>query len=251
MAAPDQYVDWQVLTTGGYEFDDLAVFEELSRQMTARRPLALDIGANVGHHMFVFATLGWRVMAFEPNPSLWPSIKEKIRTASLEDVSLHGIGLGDQDLSLRFRVPISENSGTGQFVTSSNVRRDHTDQDLPVRRGDDYLVEQKVENVDVIKIDIQGFEATALRGLRSTLESNRPVLCIEIGDENREEIPSLDALAALLPQGYGFRMMRQDPHLLFRLSKLVKVRPTEFGDIDGNIFCVPEERIAALDRAFQ
>lgn len=251
MAAPNQYVDWQVLTTGGYEIFDLKVFEELSKQMAPTRPIIMDIGTNVGHHMFVFATLGWRVMAFEPNPSLWPAIEAKIRVANLRDVSLHKVGLGDQDAILRFRIPDAENSGTGQFVKSSEVGEDTAEQRLPVRRGDHFLAEQNVGHVDIIKIDIQGFEAPALKGLQATLESSRPVLSIEIGAENREEIPSLEALAVLLPKGYGFRMVRQYRRLLVRVPKLVKVAAADFGNVDGNVFCVPEERLAILDRAFQ
>lgn len=251
VAATDQYIDWEVLTTGGYEVDDLAVFEVLSRHLTTYRPLVMDIGTNVGHHMFVFSTLGWRVMAFEPNPALWPAIEAKISSANLREVSLHKVGLGDEDAMLRFCVPIAENTGTGHFVASSVVPADTLEQCLPVRRGDDYLVEQNVHHVDIIKLDVQGFEAPTLRGLHATIASSRPVLSVEIGDENRDAIPTLDSLAALLTNGYGFRTVRQNRRLLFRVPQLVEVTAKDFAYIDGNVFCIPEEHLAMLDRHFQ
>lgn len=250
-AEPNQYVDWQVLTSGGYEVQDLAVFEVLGRHLRSNPPLVLDIGTNIGHHMFVFATLGWRVLAFEPNPALWPSIEAKIRAGNLCEVALHKVGLGDQDTALQFEVPVAENSGTGHFVLEADASAGHSKRRLPIRGGDNYLAQHDVGPVDLIKIDIQGFEASALRGLRGTIASCRPILSVEIGNENRETIPTLESLAALLPVRYGFRMMRHDRRFLFLLPRLVRLTEEEFSRVDGNVFCVPEEYLSILDAEFR
>jgi FkbM family methyltransferase len=245
-AAPNHFVDWEVLTTGGYEIHDLSIFETISAHLSDA--IVLDIGANVGHHSFVFASLGWRVLAFEPNPALWPIIEAKIEAAKFADIQLHTVGLGDRDEIRGFQIPDEWNSGTGRFL-ARNADRVDIDQWLPVRHGDDYLAGHGVSKVDVLKIDIQGFERHALKGLSGTIGRNRPLICIEIGDENRTSIPTLSALASLLPERYAFRRVRHDNVLLFRRPRLDTLDANEFSAFDGNTFCVPEERLDWLESA--
>jgi FkbM family methyltransferase len=245
VAAPNNYVDWQVLIIGGYEIRDLAIFEAVSAHLAGA--VVLDIGANVGHHSFVFASLGWRVLAFEPNPELWPIIEAKIAAAEFENVQLHTVGIGDRDELLAFDIPDRWNSGTGRFL-AQDADRPPIAQRLPVRRGDDYLEAHGVSDVDVIKIDVQGFELHVLRGLSKTLARSRPLVCVEIGDENRESIPTLSALASLLPERYVFRRTLYDNLLLFRRARLETLNPDGFDTFDGNALCVPEEHLGWLER---
>lgn len=243
MAAPTHYVDWQVLTTGGYENADLSFLASLAAPV--HRPLTLDIGANIGHHSFIFATLGWRVMAFEPNPTLWPFIEAKISSANLSNLRLHRVGLGDKDEVLGFRVPDKSNSGTGHFIVQE-AEQGLSELQLPIRHGDNYLAAQGVAKVDVVKIDIQGFERRALRGLRATIARSRPVVCVEIGDENRDDIPSLEALAALLPKDYSFRYVGDESKFMLHRSKVKELSAVQFSEFDGNVFCIPKERLALI-----
>jgi FkbM family methyltransferase len=238
-AAPQHYVDWQVLTTGAYEIDDLRLFERLARHLP--HATVLDIGANVGHHAFVFATLGWRVQAFEPNPDLWPIFEAKVKAASLQHVQLNKLGLGDVDEVLSFSVPEASNSGTGQFHAQALSAPAGAVQ-LPIRHADRFLAEQGVAKVDVIKIDIQGFEPQALRGLRATLQRDRPVVSVELGSENRDGVPDLAALQALLPVNYSFYRVRLDNWLLVRQASLAQLDARSFAGFDGNLFCLPQER---------
>jgi FkbM family methyltransferase len=244
MAVPNHYVDWQVLTTGSYESHDLRVFEKLSKHLT--HPIILDIGANVGHHSFFFAAIGWHVEAFEPNPELWPIIETKLAAAGFSHVRLHKVGLGDQDESLEFYLPEGHNSGTGTFV-GDDAGQSATGHTLPIRQGDAFLISQGVRKIDLMKIDIQGFEPQALRGLKTTLVRDRPIVCIEIGNENRQAMPTLDALASLLPERYIFRAIRRQEILIYRRSRIAELVPQAFKQFDGNLFCLPEERRTWID----
>jgi FkbM family methyltransferase len=239
-AATNHYVDWEVLTTGAYEYHDLAIFGVIAKHL--RSGTVLDIGTNVGHHAFSFASLGWRVLAFEPNPDMWPIILAKLRMANFENVELHKVGLSDEDAVLLFNIPDQMNSGTGQFHRNEEPERPG-DIRLPVRRGDTYLSALGVTKIDVIKMDIQGFEQRALSGLRETMTLNRPIVCVEIGDENRASIPSLVSLEALLPENYVFMCVCYKKLMLFRFSQFRTLGGAEFAYFDGNLFCIPKEKV--------
>lgn len=68
------------------------------------------------------------------------------------------------------------NSGTGSFVpgevTSESIQ-------VPVRPLDKVLAEMQVSRVNYIKMDIEGAEREALRGLRETLRRDRPLLMLD------------------------------------------------------------------------
>lgn len=244
VAAPQHYVDWQVLTTGAYEVEDLEVFERLVRHIP--HATVLDIGTNVGHHAFVFATLGWSVVAFEPNPALWAIVEAKVNAAKLPNIHLNKFGLGEADEVLVFSIPDLSNSGTGHFHAMGADAPDGSLR-LPIRQGDNCLMQLGIEKVDVVKIDVQGFEPHALKGLRGTLERNRPILCVEVGAENRQAIPTLAALAALLPVNYEFRYVRIDDLIVLRRARLTVLDRSAFPSFEGNVFCAPAEHALWLD----
>ena len=55
---------------------------------------------------------------------------------------------------------------------------------MRARRLDDILQEQQVSRVDVIKIDVEGAELRALRGMTQILETRRPLLLLELSDRS-------------------------------------------------------------------
>jgi len=58
--------------------------------------------------------------------------------------------------------------------------------------------------VDLIKIDVEGFEKSALQGLRNTLANDRPVVVCELTYGRDLSIISMEELSSLFPQNYSF-----------------------------------------------
>lgn len=237
-ASPNHYVDWQVLTTGAYEHDDLDVLEMLIRHM--KQAIVLDIGTNVGHHAFFFATLGASVHAFEPNPALWPIVEAKMAAAGLTNLRLHKCGLSDRDDVLNFHIPDSTNSGTGSFISDMPTGTSAI-QTLPVRNGDAFLAAEGLKKIDLIKIDVQGFEPQVLRGLKDTIAASRPVISVEIGDENRSAFSDMDELRRLLPSGYMFVRVAHRHFGPLRTRRIAPLATKDFSAFEGNLHCIPDE----------
>lgn len=238
LANPANYIDWNVLCFGSYEANDLAVFRQL---VTKRSAVCLDVGANVGHHALFFGSLGWKVHAFEPNPKLWPEFEAKVAASHLTNITLHRIGLAAEDGELAFELENATNSGTGRFIDGSQPSPSSSSPvgTLPIRQGDQYLEEIGVGRVDVIKMDIQGFEPEALQGLHATILRDRPMVSVEIAPDNIAKFGSLTGLAAYFPDGYRFLRVKVDASGLVRRSTLVAIDADDFQTMDGNLFCVP------------
>jgi FkbM family methyltransferase len=195
----DSYIDRQLYLFGQYEGDAIRLFLT-TLPTSARYGVMLDIGANIGTHSLVFSRHFHHVHAFEPNPALWGQFERNLMLNGIANVSLHRIGLGDCSDVLPFFSAGDTNLGLGTFS-----RVDQYDQALEQRAlarvevGSEYLAACGVGNITGVKIDVQGFEAAVLRGLRAVLEQWRPIVWCEIGAGTKQEIPNLTALKLFFP----------------------------------------------------
>ncbi len=138
---------------------------------TGRRT-AIDIGAHVGFLSVKMARHFRKVIAFEPNA-------ENIACFRLNcpDIPIIPVALGGQISTGTMSNPCPINSGAWEIGDGNHITI------LPM----DMFV---LSDVDLIKIDTQGFEAAILRGAKSTIEKWRPVLIIEAANKRSKEIDS-------------------------------------------------------------
>jgi len=200
------FIDRNVYLFGNYEEQLIELF--LSIVPPERRGIILDVGANVGTHSLRFARAFKRVHAFEPNPAVWAQFEKNVALNQLPNVMLHRVGLGDRGAQLPFYLTGKSNLGLGTFC--------HAEQyDTPLIevgsaslvQGADYLAAHGVSGVDAIKIDVQGFELEAIRGLLPVLERDRPCLWFELGPGTRQVLKSKTALERLIPFRHEARII--------------------------------------------
>jgi len=203
-------IDWIVYYYGAYELDEL----ELMRALLSGRPrtVALDVGANVGHHTLYLASFCAEVHAFEPYAVVADSIHQKIRRNHLTHVHVHAVGLGEADQELDFFAPHGTNTGTGTFVAGHEALNNRHVGRLHVVRGDAYVATLALPAVDLVKVDVEGFELATLRGLRDTLRRHRPIVMLELSDSARFSLASLADLMALFPADYQVRQLSSLRH---------------------------------------
>jgi len=64
--------------------------------------------------------------------------------------------------------------------------------DCPVMRGDEFLAQEAIREIDFLKLDVEGAEAEALRGARRILVEHRPIVVCELhGDAARRQVLEL------------------------------------------------------------
>ncbi len=169
-----QRLERQLPGKGGYESKVRSALEAAVRE----GDVVWDVGANVGLYTQLFST--WvgatgEVVAFEPVPSCFASLSERIGAAS--NVRVVNVGLSDAEASLPMYLADDEEGTTHTFVSARGGDRQVTE--LEVRPGDDVRLAGGLRVPNVIKIDVEGFELEALRGLNETLRQPecRAVLC--------------------------------------------------------------------------
>ena len=160
-----------------------------------RTDVFVDVGANIGYFTVLCAPLVARVVAFEPAPGSYGYCKSNVALNGLTNVELHQFGLWHEDATLEIaRDPSS--LMTAAVATASDGRAVEPIHAVSL----DSLIDRGLDmtRLDVIKMDIEGAEWSALRGMRRTLARFRPAIVMEV---NR---PALAACGATVDDVWTF-----------------------------------------------
>ena len=167
--------DYLAYVANGFEPDTVRLLSSLLRPGDT----VLDIGANIGCTALLFGETAATVHAFEPSPTTCAYLTRNVAQAGLGNVQVHNFGLGSQagETSLTF----SPNNRSGGFVSDrTRAGADHTTETIRIRTLDEAAPALGIDRIDLIKIDVEGFEGHVLRGGAKTLAHHRPVVTAEL-----------------------------------------------------------------------
>ncbi len=162
---------------GLYEQDEVTLLESL----LAPGGCFLDIGANAGFFTLHGAALAGpegQVHAFEPLPANLARLRETVRENRLSHVRVVGAAVSDHEGELTFTLPPEGESGWGRVAEGPEAETIR----VPCVSIDSYLdsLPDPPASVDVVKLDVEGHEAAALRGMQRTLQRHRPAILMEM-----------------------------------------------------------------------
>ena len=238
---PREYVDRNIYLHGIYE----RRFLEFIDVTLKSKHTMLDIGANIGNHAIYLSDSFEIIHAFDPNPEVAPLLHQNIAINQIDNIVVHHVGLSDANKTLPFNVNLGGNLGNSGFQQEGTAQSIL----LEAVRGDDYLADANVKNIDFVKIDVEGFELNVLRGLVRTIDHHRPVIAFECHAQNLDK-KHLDEFKEIL-KGYTFIELRFAPHnasffqrLAFHYSRAGKPELKRIEELKPrtyeNILAIPE-----------
>ena len=199
---PDDEIGIEILQFGIYEqilltmlFDDVLVdFRD-----DFKRKTVLDIGANIGNHSVYLAQRFKRVVAFEPGSVAFHLLCANRILNSCANIDLHQIGLSDRERPAFLGPVQSDNIGSNAVTAVGKVGQEV----IALRRGDAVLQSlYERDPIALVKIDVEGHEIEALRGLETTLSTHRPIILFETTGKHGPS--GSDAVIDLL-RTFGYR----------------------------------------------
>jgi FkbM family methyltransferase len=188
---------WQIIQTlilrvrGRVHDGDFASFSRLALQ----NPLIVDVGANSGQSIASFKHIfpDSRIESFEANPFFFPVLN--VVKSWYSNVVVHNFGLGSEEGTLDFHVPIVDGK---PILQEGSTRRDYFENNwvierlgrygrqlefdvfpVEIRRGDQLLIDQPV---DIVKIDVEGAELDVLSSMIGLIENSHPLFLVENSD---------------------------------------------------------------------
>jgi FkbM family methyltransferase len=170
--------------TGWYE----RRYIEYLIQALRRGDVFVDVGAHVGIHSICVSRamqaqdLNGHVFAFEPASDVCRALREAVRMNELHNIRVLPTALGakTEHMDLRSdpeRFHEADASVRSAFSHGEVVER------VPVVSFDDWSASEDIACVDIIKIDVEGYELEILHGMEETLLECRPrIVGVEIRD---------------------------------------------------------------------
>jgi FkbM family methyltransferase len=172
----DNYIEWTILSTGTYE-DEISKLIKIS---VKPGDIALDIGANIGLQsirMSQCAGPEGKVYAFEPLGYLQEKLNKNIKLNKADNVKLFPFALSNAESEADFKIN-KNNWNQGTFsIGSSNQGTDS--QHVIIKVADEIPEIKDLNRLDLVKIDVEGFEYQVLLGLEKALEKYKPRIIFE------------------------------------------------------------------------
>ena len=166
---------------GIYEDNIVRVLERRLREGM----VFVDIGANIGTHSLVAAHLvgrRGRVIAVEPQVSFANGLRRSAEENGLSNIHVESVAVGRCSGSAILYDMSASNPGLATLA-GDRIEKATPIAEVQVRTLDEILAEQKITAIDLVKIDVEGFEMEVLAGAQVTLRERRPtailVECID------------------------------------------------------------------------
>jgi len=189
---------------GVYDESAIHYIEQILKAM--HDPVVLDIGASIGNHAIIMAQFSKIVYCFEPMPERFEILLRNQLENHISNMQIFNIGLSDQNETLTFYKD-------GSTFVDGLQRDSSRTQQIVCRMGDEVLQENDIKEIDFIKVDIEGFEARALYGLRNVIGSSRPFVIMEWNNDfTRKEFRKKYDLFASVFKNYEVRAIAHNHH---------------------------------------
>lgn len=143
----------------------------LIRENTRPGSIALDIGAHIGIHTITMSRkVGSRggVFAFEPQNKMHFELINNLKLNNCKNVSVVKKALGDEHKSVQLNARNPENEGGTAIGSGGDVVEQIT------------LDSLNLNNVSLIKMDVERYELHVFKGAIETIKRNKPVIIFEL-----------------------------------------------------------------------
>ncbi len=185
----------------GYEGTSMKLWLQLAKAARS----VVDVGANTGIFALFArcANANAKIYAFEPMPQFYRVLEEN-NALNGANINVYRAAMSDKPGTLPMYIPAA---GQGN-VYSASLSMEHYLQhqtsepivmEVPVKVFDEVAVADQISNVDLVKVDAEGFDANVIRGMSGMLHRDRPSILIEI-----QNIEIGAAIEKALPPGYRF-----------------------------------------------
>lgn len=161
---------------------------------------AIDIGAWIGDSTELISKKFKKVIAFEPNPTVFDCCVKNLKDRNIDNVILHKVAISNKPGKVPFKFPKSTLSA---WIDTLN------NQPSDVFVESNTLDSFNLKDIDFIKIDVDSHEGFLLQGATDFFKNNNPLVMIEHKPKvlKRQTSDMPDALEIM--KGLGYRLVEQ------------------------------------------
>lgn len=232
----DTYIGHSLRTYGEWSEAEVSLFSQIVRPGDT----VLEAGSNIGSHTTWFSqAVGdtGSVLAFEANRHTHQLLCANLALNECLNVHAHHMAIGAAAGTIDF--PALDPKAVNNFGSASLVRHAYDKTERVMQRSVDEL---RLERLDFLKSDIEGYELELLKGAQATITRLRPMLFLEISPlpgrptGNRDDLVGFLALLNYACYYYVAPM--------FNAGNYRSQAEDVFRGVSIDMLCVPAERVS-------
>ncbi len=204
-------------------------YHYLIRKIIQEDFVVVDIGANLGYFAKNFSRLAkkGKVIAIEPVPAFYNVLKHFL--GKKPNVEIYNVALGKEDGIITMVMPESDGfirTGLPHIPTSEEEKNNNKTQEVKIVNAKEFI--GGIQKIDYIKCDIEGYEGIVFEEIKPILEVKRPMVQLEISEQNKEQILTL---------------FKEIDYIQFGVSNFKFMQENGIQKEEGDYFFVPSEKI--------
>ncbi|MFI5139937.1 MAG: FkbM family methyltransferase [Sphingobacteriales bacterium] len=158
-----------------------------------------DVGANIGQtaNYFVEHFPDSEIYCFEPVKPTYQELISNIRSKNIRTFN-EGLGSTIQELT------IHKNNSSGSSSLMGDDGRFLNTEIVKVNTAQNFLSQHQIKDVDLLKMDVEGYELEVLKGFGSLLKTNVKMIYAEVGFDKNDPYKTYISDLLELTRDYGF-----------------------------------------------
>ena len=141
----------------------------------------IDIGSNIGYYAILESRLvgkSGKIFSIEPSPTNFELLKENLELQNEKNFELYNLAIGDKNEEIEFL--ISKKSNWSKIKGKTDIVGENEVIKVSSKTLDEFCEQNKIENIDLIRMDVEGYEFNIINGAEKILKKFKPIIMIEI-----------------------------------------------------------------------
>ncbi|MBC7534229.1 MAG: FkbM family methyltransferase [Ferruginibacter sp.] len=204
----------------------------------------IELGAHIGYISVYYSKLAGpagKLYVFEPGANNLPYTRVNVGNSKVKNIELVEKAVSDENGKATFYLENITGQSNSLVKDYRVTKKIHSKTFTELRKNavevetirlDDFIKERNIKKLDFVKIDIEGAEYMAIKGMDHILDILRPTMMIEV-TENHEVL---------------FKLLKEKNYTIVdEFSNLV----TDLPHFYGNLFCVYKSNQGLVDKLLQ
>lgn len=194
--------------------------------------VVLDVGTNIGEVILNIAkkNISGKIYGFEPVDYNYEKLVTNISLNNFANIILSKLALSDKKETLFYQ---EKKGHSGGISMNKEVRKDSNYKAIESVTLDEFVKEERLDKIDFIKVDIEGFEMNFLQGAKETIKQCKPRLFFEIDEKKLIEQKSSPEELVKEIRSLGYKIID--------IESNVEIKPNERTKTHSDIYCLPIE----------
>lgn len=182
------------------------------RKLAYKSDVIFDIGANIGLITLILSDSNpnAQIYSFEPSSYSFPILVDNINLNKFKNINSLKLGIGSNDSKQLFYT-----SSVNHVISSFTPREGFIEEQIEVKTLKSFCDDLNIEKIDLIKIDVEGYESDVIAGLGEKIFNSKPIIFAEVLNETCGE-----KIIPFLPKKYIYFRVFEEKKVLVEDKKI-------------------------------